>query len=1006
MKKISSMKINFKILFISFINICFCNMIKPTDGSNLNYIHVLFEWEQINYAESYNFVLDNENNFSNPLLSLNTTSLGSIDTESIEWNSNYYWKIQPVYSDGVGEWLNTYTFSTGSTRSNATAINYNNNEYADGVTIFSSFFNYFTAMIDQNGNEIWNSEYNNTVYYNTDYFGEYFGCYVDNSIENNLPGIQFSLDNNIIWNEPNNNFLHHELIEINEQYYMGIIETEQQGPIPNGEWTEIFQFLGYQADGVTNEFPWIGDKIIIWDKNTNQVVWEWDTFDHFSMLDYDQEAVWDLAINLGRFDWTHANALAPSFDDNGNLNSIYISSRHLSRITKIDYPSGNILWNMGLEMPSGDVHCGHDIKFSWQHSLTVEEEGNTSNIIFLDNGNLSQSLLGNVNARSRGLEIAVTDNNNSSDPICETNIVWEHELPGNYFGYASGNVQKLNNGNYLLVSIGDAGTALEVNSDNENIWKANFALQEPNGAVYRANRLSGVHPIAYSMVIPNLYRDTDNIYFLDLQSESNLSIIIDNIGSSELEYLTEIYFDGGVLHQSEHSIISPSSTNTDDWIINFDVPDSDFMTLSFMPIQRPDLNKEITIFFDDGDCDSDGDNICDDIDSCPYDNLNDIDNDGICGNLDSCPNDANNDSDSDGSCDSDDVCIGNDTSGDLDMDGTCNDIDACPNDFFNDYDNDGICDSDDPCPDDQNNECGDDNPCDHNYSYLNIIPNSTIVLDYPNNCFNSNDLNVINDIIATNNLTIDSPIHLGTQNWNNGRLTRLEIGNYYQGGNVILTDIPNSIGELEQLSVLYLNENEIIELPSSITELSNLIYLVLSFNELTSLPNNIGDLSNLIWIDAGYNQLESLPNSIVNLDNLLYLWIFNNNLSELPANFCELDLNWDDLDYNFLPYFGSGGNQLCQNLPECVENSLNLNSSIDPLYYSFVIEVEQDCEALCVVMDVNNDGTINVVDIVNTVNIIFGSYATEEQICAADANQDGTINVVDIVNIVNFIFEN
>ena len=56
-------------------------------------------------------------------------------------------------------------------------------------------------------------------------------------------------------------------------------------------------------------------------------------------------------------------------------------------------------------------------------------------------------------------------------------------------------------------------------------------------------------------------------------------------------------------------------------------------------------------------------------------------------------------------------------------------------------------------------------------------------------------------------------------------------------------------------------------------------------------------------------------------------------------------------------------------------------------------------------MDVNLDGFINVVDIVNTVYIIFNAISpTSQQECAADANQDGTINVVDIVTIVNFIF--
>ena len=996
------MKINFKILFFILISTIYCQLIKPINESQLNYIHVLFEWEQINEAISYNFILDDDSSFSSPILNFNTLSLAYIEDQLLEWNSNYYWRIQPVFQNNTGDWLDTYNFTTGSTRSNSSAITYNSNQYAEGLTIFSSFFNYFTAIINKDGNEIWNTGNNNTVYYNTDYFGEYFGCNVDNSLDNYLPGIQFSIDNEYIWSEPNDDFLHHELIEINEQYYMGLIETEELGPIPIGDWTSNFQLLGYQADGITNEFPWIGDKIVIWDKVTNQIIWEWNTFDHFSMLDYDTEAVWQLALSLGRFDWTHANALWPEFDDYGNLTSIYISSRHLSRITKIDYPSGNISWNMGLEMPSGDVHCGHDIKFSWQHSLIVNENDNISELVFLDNGNLSESINNTDYPTSRGLEIVVTDTGNTNNPSCTTEINWEYSLAPEYFGFASGNVQKLDNGNYLLVTVGDGGTALEVTQENQQVWKGNFALQQPNGAVYRANRISGLHPIAFSLRILGLNTNQDNISFINNQNSNNLSIIIDNIGSSDLEYITEITFDGENNTSSNNTI----PKNTNDFTIDFDIPDdSDYLTFKFSPKERPDLKKEFTIYLEDGDCDYDGDEICDDNDICPFDNLNDIDNDGICGDIDICPFDTNNDSDSDGSCDSLDLCIGNDNSGDSDFDGTCNNIDICPNDFFNDSDNDGICNSVDPCPDDINNSCGNENPCEDNYSFLSNIPNSTIILDN-NNCFYNSDLNVLNDIIAINNLNIDSPIFLGTQNWVNGRLNRLEAGNYFQGGNILLTEIPNSIGELEEMRVLYLNYNELTTLPNEITNLNNLIYLVLSFNELTSLPENMGELSNLIWIDAGYNQLESIPNSINNLSNLVYLWIFNNNLTTLPIDFCNLNLNWDNLDYNFLPYFGSGGNQLCDNVPSCVLNSSNYNSSIDPLYYSFVIEDLQDCEETCTLADVNNDGTINVVDIVNTVNIIFGTYANSQQLCSADANQDGSINVVDIVNIVNYIFEN
>jgi len=58
----------------------------------------------------------------------------------------------------------------------------------------------------------------------------------------------------------------------------------------------------------------------------------------------------------------------------------------------------------------------------------------------------------------------------------------------------------------------------------------------------------------------------------------------------------------------------------------------------------------------------------------------------------------------------------------------------------------------------------------------------------------------------------------------------------------------------------------------------------------------------------------------------------------------------------------------------------------------------------CLSMDVNNDGIINVIDIVLVVNIIFGDTIPDnQQSCASDANGDGIINVLDVVLIVNYI---
>jgi len=59
----------------------------------------------------------------------------------------------------------------------------------------------------------------------------------------------------------------------------------------------------------------------------------------------------------------------------------------------------------------------------------------------------------------------------------------------------------------------------------------------------------------------------------------------------------------------------------------------------------------------------------------------------------------------------------------------------------------------------------------------------------------------------------------------------------------------------------------------------------------------------------------------------------------------------------------------------------------------------------CVPCDINEDGIVNILDVVLVVNFIIGvSEPTDSQACAADFNDDGIINVLDVVSIVNTIF--
>ena len=54
--------------------------------------------------------------------------------------------------------------------------------------------------------------------------------------------------------------------------------------------------------------------------------------------------------------------------------------------------------------------------------------------------------------------------------------------------------------------------------------------------------------------------------------------------------------------------------------------------------------------------------------------------------------------------------------------------------------------------------------------------------------------------------------------------------------------------------------------------------------------------------------------------------------------------------------------------------------------------------------DVNNDGLINILDVVNIINfILFDNIPSDNQFMLSDLNQDDIINILDVVLIVNII---
>ncbi len=240
----------------------------------------------------------------------------------------------------------------------------------------------------------------------------------------------------------------------------------------------------------------------------------------------------------------------------------------------------------------------------------------------------------------------------------------------------------------------------------------------------------------------------------------------------------------------------------------------------------------------------------------------------------------------------------------------------------------------------------DDGSCTSNYS--EIPANTTIQAG--DSCLADSDIQALADLIEMNNLEEETPLHLGYQTWMNGRLRFLlaymNPGQYPAGIETPIDTLPESIGNLTELRILNLQWNNIRHLPESFNQLVNLTSLSISNNSLQSIIPDIDSLSQLYTLDLGYNQISSIPESISNLSNLTYLYLFNNSLTSLPQGICNLDLDWSGNDNNWLPFFAIGGNQLCENIPDCAANSENFEISLEQFYYSFPIDAPQECDGL------------------------------------------------------------
>ena len=129
-----------------------------------------------------------------------------------------------------------------------------------------------------------------------------------------------------------------------------------------------------------------------------------------------------------------------------------------------------------------------------------------------------------------------------------------------------------------------------------------------------------------------------------------------------------------------------------------------------------------------------------------------------------------------------------------------------------------------------------------------------------------------------------------------GSSSRIVFGYYTENKHIVamgltecnLKKIPNSIGNLKELRLLYLNSNELSNLPESFGNLTALEGLYIEQNKLKTLPETICKLVNLQELYLRENKLKSLPQEFGSLKKLYRLMMNDNPLSKLPESMKDL----------------------------------------------------------------------------------------------------------------------
>ena len=283
-------------------------LVKPENNSTINYIHVLFEWEQIADAKSYNLNIENLTIIEENINIIDSSLISIID--SFSWGNSYKIKLRPILdNETFSEWEDSIIIDINSLPEGFTDFipivdgdyNLNENDY----TIIHE------QIIDKSGQPIWIwKDWGDPELFVVTRLldnGTFLGLLRGQGY--NINANNFDINGEFVWESPPER-VQREILPFEKEgsmHYIGLVKETFFNAIPT-----IEPYASQFQDAGLDSINWYSDAIVEWDEN-GQEVWRWSCKDYFSFDDLDPNFSLggiDLIIEGTKdLDWTHCNSI-------------------------------------------------------------------------------------------------------------------------------------------------------------------------------------------------------------------------------------------------------------------------------------------------------------------------------------------------------------------------------------------------------------------------------------------------------------------------------------------------------------------------------------------------------------------------------------------------------------------------------------------------------------------------------------------------------------------------